>query len=128
MIQTAERLAEAQGVAAACTALGVPRSSLYRERLPATVVETPAEPPVRPAPPRALSPMEQEQVREVLNSERFQDLAPREVYAQLLDDEQYLCSWRTMYRILEQHDEVRERRNQLRHPVYAKPELLATRR
>jgi hypothetical protein len=81
MIQTAERLAEAQGVAAACTALGVPRSSLYRERLPATVVETPAEPPVRPAPPRALSPMEQEQVREVLNSERFQDLAPREVYA-----------------------------------------------
>jgi putative transposase len=126
MIQTAERLAEAQGVAAACTALGVPRSSLYRERLPATVVETPAEPPVRPAPPRALSPMEQEQVREVLNSERFQDLAPREVYAQLLDDEQYLCSWRTMYRILEQHDEVRERRNQLRHPAYAKPELMAT--
>jgi putative transposase len=70
--------------------------------------------------------MEQERVREVLNSERFQDQAPREVYAQLLDDEQYLCSWRTMYRILEQHDEVCERRNQLRHPVYAKPELLAT--
>ena len=126
MIETAERLAEAQGVTVACTALGVPRSSLYRERLAATMVDPPAEPPVRPAPPRALSPMEQERVREVLNSERFQDQAPREVYAQLLDDEQYLCSWRTMYRILEQHDEVRERRNQLRHPVYAKPELLAT--
>lgn len=126
MIQAAERLAESQGVAAACAALGVPRSSLYRQRLPATVAETPAEPSVRSAPQRALSQIERIQVREVLNSERFQDQAPREVYAQLLDEEQYLCSWRTMYRILAQHNEVRERRNQLRHPVYAKPELMAT--
>jgi putative transposase len=62
----------------------------------------------------------------VLNSERFQDLAPREVYATLLDEGQYLCHWRTMYRILAEHDEVRERRNQLSHPSYQKPELLAT--
>jgi putative transposase len=62
----------------------------------------------------------------LLNDERFQDQAPREVYAMLLDEAQYLCHWRTMYRVLAQHDEVRERRNQLRHPVYTKPELLAT--
>jgi putative transposase len=80
----------------------------------------------RPVPPRALSATEQEQVRELLNSERFQDLAPREVYAELLDEERYVCSISTMYRILAKHAEVRERRNQLRHPVYHKPELLAT--
>jgi putative transposase len=62
----------------------------------------------------------------VLNSERFQDLAPREIYAELLDEERYLCSISTMYRILAEHAEVRERRNQLRHPAYHKPELLAT--
>jgi putative transposase len=66
-------------------------------------------------------------VREVLNSDRFVDCAPRQVYAALLDEGTYLCSWRTMYRILLAHDEVRERRDQLRHPNYSKPELLATR-
>jgi putative transposase len=65
-------------------------------------------------------------VREVLNSARFQDQAPREVYATLLDEERYLCSWRTMYRILAENQEIRERRHQLQHPAYAKPELLAT--
>jgi putative transposase len=65
-------------------------------------------------------------VREVLNSERFQDSAPRQVYATLLDEGIYYCHWRTMYRILAEYGEVRERRNQLRHPVYEKPELLAT--
>jgi putative transposase len=80
----------------------------------------------RPAPPRALSSAEKAQVRELLNSERFQDLAPREVYAELLDEERYLCSVSAICRILAAHAEVRERRNQLRHPVYNKPELLAT--
>jgi putative transposase len=70
--------------------------------------------------------VEREEVRDVLNSERFQDQSPRQVYAALLDEEEYLCHWRTMYRVLEEHDEVRERRNQLRHPTYARPELLAT--
>ena len=63
---------------------------------------------------------------EILNSERFQDESPREVYATLLDENQYLCSVRTIYRILHERSEVSERRNQLRHPVYRKPELLAT--
>jgi putative transposase len=73
-----------------------------------------------------LSEEEKVQVRQVLNGERFQDCSPRQVYATLLDEGVYLCHWRTMYRILAEHDEVRERRNQLQHPMYSKPELLAT--
>jgi putative transposase len=129
MIQTAEELAGAHGVTAACAALSVPRSSLYRARPAPTVAEAvlpEPEAPTRPAPPRALSSIEKALVRELLNSERFQDLAPREVYAELLDEERYLCSVSTMYRILAEHAEVRERRNQLRHPAYQQPELLAT--
>jgi len=132
MMQTAEELAASYGVATACNALAVPRSSLYRARsatrMPEPAPESAAkpEPARRTASPRALSPAEQAQVREVLNSERFQDLAPREIYAELLDEERYLCSISTMYRILAEHAEVRERRNQLRHPAYHKPELLAT--
>jgi putative transposase len=75
---------------------------------------------------RALSAEEKAQVRETLNSPRFAEQAPREVYATLLDEGQYLCSWRQMYRILAENAEVRERRDQLRHPAYAKPELMAT--
>lgn len=115
-----ETLSETVGVVKACQALDMPRASLYRDR---QVVELPAEPTLSP---RALSPAEKAEVRQALNSERFQDLAPREVYASLLDEGQYLCSWRTMYRILAENSEVRERRNQLRHPNYVKPELLAT--
>ncbi len=120
MIQAAEQLAESVGVSVACQALGVPRSSLYRARQPKKA------PQPRPTPERALSQEEKDQVRQVLNSERFQDSAPRQVYATLLDEGAYLCHWRTMYRILDEHGEVRERRNQLQHPVYTKPELLAT--
>jgi putative transposase len=66
-------------------------------------------------------------VLDALNSERFCDMAPAAVHATLLDDEgRYICSVRTMYRILSEEGEVRERRNQLRHPGYTKPELLAT--
>ena len=104
----------------------MPRSSLYRARPTAPAPAEAVEPPARPAPPRALSLAEKEQVRDLLNSQRFQDLAPREVYAELLDEARYVCSVSTMYRILAEHAEVRERRNQLRHPAYQKPELLAT--
>ncbi len=126
MIQLTQQLAATIGTAPACQALDVPRSSFYRAQQPPplSIPFTPA--PASPTSPRALSPAEKEQVRVVLNSERFQDQAPREVYATLLDEETYVCHWRTMYRILDEQQEVRERRNQLRHPVYAKPELLAT--
>jgi putative transposase len=112
------------GVAVACDALGLPRSSFYRAQTPAPTVAVAPRP--RPVSPRALSPAEQAVVRATLDSERFQDCSPREVYATLLDERTYLCSWPTMYRILSANDEVRERRNQLHHPPYAKPELLAT--
>lgn len=122
MIASVEHLAESVSLWKACQALAVPRSGLYRQR-PVT------EPPVAAAAvvsPRALQPTEKAEVRQVLNSERFADQAPREVYATLIDEGKYLCSWRTMYRILDENQEVRERRNQLRHPQYTKPELLAT--
>jgi putative transposase len=124
MIETAEQLAEQIGVKRACRVLGVARSSLYRIRQEKRIEPVPSPEPSLS--PRALPPDEKATVREVLNSSRFQDQAPREVYATLLDEGQYLCSWRTMYRILDEHQEVRERRDQLRHPQYTKPELLAT--
>jgi putative transposase len=124
LIQSVEQLAKNVGVASACQALEVPRSGLYRSRQPVAVVPQPSPEPI--ASPRALSQAEKAEVRQILNSERFQDQAPREVYATLIDEGQYLCSWRTMYRILDENDEICERRNQLRHPNYVKPELLAT--
>jgi len=130
-MQTTEQLAEVQGVGLACEALGVPRSSLYRRRGRSTepasaLTGVRFEPAQVVAPNRSLTVDEKAQVRTVLNSERFQNQAPREVYATLLDAGQSLCSWRTMYRILDESTEVRERRNQLQHPAYSKSELLAT--
>ena len=120
MIQAAEELGKKTGISSACQALGVPRSSVYRARRPKPAAEP------RPTPKRALSPTERATVRQVLNSEEFWDSSPRQVYARLLDEGSYLCHWRTMYRILDEHAEVQERRNQLQHPNYTKPELLAT--
>lgn len=123
-MQSAEQLGKSVGVKTACQVLAAPRSSLYRAHQVAAIGPRPRRTPL-PS-PRALDPTEKARVREQLNSLRFQDQPPREVYAALLDEGQYLCSWRTMYRILDENQEVRERRNQLRHPNYAKPELLAT--
>jgi putative transposase len=120
MTALTETLARTVGVQAACRHLSVPRSRVYRARLPQGAGA------LRPPPAQALSEDERRQVRAALNSERFMDKAPRQVYAALLDEGQYLCHWRTMYRVLAAYDEVRERRDQLRHPPYHKPELLAT--
>jgi putative transposase len=117
----AEELAGRIGqTAEACEALGVARSTLYRRRRP-----VPSRSKRRPRPHRALDETEREQVLGALHSERFVDKAPAEMWATLLDEGTYYCSVRTMYRILSEHGEVRERRNQLRHPNYRKPELLA---
>ncbi len=124
-MQSVEQMAAGQSLASACAALGVSRSSLYRRRRKAGSPDPQPQQP-RPTPPRALDQTEKDKLRDLLDSERFQDLAPREVYACLLDEGVYYCSWRTMYRILTAYAQVRERRNQLRHPVYAKPELMAT--
>ena len=109
------------GTAAACDALGVSRASAYRRRQPAR------SPVPRPTPPRALDPIERQVVLETLDSERFLDQAPAQVHATLLDEGTYLCSPRTMYRVLDAAGEVKERRDQVRRPHYAAPELLATR-
>lgn len=118
-------LAERVGVQRACEALGVPRSSLYRHRSQARAGPR-RLPPARPTPARALSADERRQTLEILHSPRFVDASPAQVHATLLDDGHYLCSVRTMYRLLASQGEVRERRHQLRHPHYRKPELLAT--
>jgi putative transposase len=109
------------GVAPVCRALAVPRATYYRWHQP-----KPVAPGTPRRVPRALLPEERTQVLALLNDDRFADLAPAEVYATLLDEGKYLCSIRTMYRILHAQAEVRERRRQLRHPRYAAPELLAT--
>src|SRR5438876_1107943 len=109
------------GIAPTCAALGLPRATYYRRRRPRYV------PPRRRPSPRTLTADEQRTVLARLHEPRFVDLAPAEVYATLLDEGAYLCSERTMYRLLAAHHEVRERRNQRRHPQYAAPELLARR-
>lgn len=110
------------GTAAACRSLEIARPTFYR-RLGAEIEETPT---ARPAPPRALSASERQEVLDALHTDRFVDKAPTEVYATLLDEGTYHCSVRTMYRILGEAGEIRERRNQARHPQYQAPELLAT--
>ncbi len=110
---------EAVGVSQAFASFGVPRSRYYRRQQPKAEAGTPSRS------RRALGEQEKTQVRQLLNSERFCDASPRQVYATLLDEGHYVCHWRTMYRILGEHQEVRERRNQRRHPSYKKPELLA---
>jgi putative transposase len=119
-MESATTLSHQVGLSEACWSLGVPRSSYYRAQKPK------AKPMPRSKPKRALSDRQKIAVRDVLNSDRFCDRSPRQVYATLLDEGSYLCHWRTMYRVLADYDEVRERRNVLRHPLYEKPELLAT--
>jgi putative transposase len=123
-------LAPTVGILAACNFLSVSRASFYRQRPvlgpPVSPATEPALPVGRTAPARSLSEAEREAVLQVLHEERFQDRSPAAVQATLLDEGQYLCSTRTMYRLLEQQGESRERRDQLVHPAYHKPELLAT--
>ena len=113
-------LSQRIGVVAACDALKVSRATFYRRRAGNPVAKP------RPTPTRSLSVDEREAVLEQLHSERFVDQSPRQVYSKLLDEGSYLCSVRTMYRLLKENEATRERRDQLSHPKYKKPELLAT--
>ena len=117
VIEVAPRL----GVLATCVAFGVNVATYYRRRAPHHGPR-----PRRPSPERRLSEAERQAVLDMLHEPRFVDLAPAEVFATLLEEGRYLCSVRTMHRVLAEHGELRERRDQLRHPAYAKPELLAT--
>lgn len=108
------------GIVAACAALCVSRASYYRAQKPRP------EPKPRPRPARALSNGELARVLAKLDSEEFMDMAPAQVYAKMLEDGEYMCSTRTMYRVLADAHQVRERRAQRRHPEYKKPQLVAT--
>ena len=108
-------------MAPACDALSVPRASLYRHRRKQVAAIR-----VQGNSPRALASHEHQAVLDTLRSERFVDKAPAQIWAELLDEGQYLCSIRTMYRILHQNGAVQERRNQLRHPNHPVPRLVAT--
>ena len=107
-------------VSEACDSLELPRSTYYR----ATAGQEKRKEESRSH--RRLNDLERERVLETLVSERFCDRSVRQVWAELIDEDTYLCSVRTMYRILAKNKAVRERRNQLRHPEYRRPELLAT--
>ena len=123
-MEAVKNLASITNWTGACLALGVTRVSAYRfwKRKADPV---PAMEPVKPE--RSLSEEETQRVLDVVNSDRFADMSPPEVYATLLDEGVYLCSIRTMYRILEANKEVRERRRQAKHVQHEKPELLASR-
>jgi len=109
------------GVAELCDAFGEPRSSWYRWNSP-----QPSSPAMQQrSSPRKLSISEEQEVLDIMNTQRFQDMAPGEIHATLLDEGIYLCSERTMYRILERNQENRQRRQSLP-KNYTKPELLAT--
>jgi len=114
-------LAPIVGTRAACAALGRSRATHYRHRRPKLTVD---RQPRRSH--RALTPAEQDAVIEVLDSERFCDQAPAQVWATLIDEGTYLASVSTMYRLLRARTEIRERRRQARHPAKVKPELVAT--
>ena len=120
-MKAAEELATHVGVKPACDALSVARATFYRRLRPSTGHQQP-----RPTPARALSEKERDEVFGTLCSERFVDRSPAEVVATLLDEDVYLCSERTMYRVLASEVPVQERRAQRSHPEYQKPELMAT--
>ena len=122
MIAAVKEMAPVVGTRRACAALSLPPSAYYRSLSP----PGPREEKPRPPSARALPAEKRAEVLMVLNSERFADVAPPEVYATLLDENVRHCSVRSMYRYLAAEGQVRERRNQLRHPRYAAPELLAS--
>ena len=105
----------------ACELIGANRSTIQRRRRPPVL----GPPTPRPEPPNKLTEAERQHILSVLRSEAFCDLAPAQVWAQLLDDGIYLCSIRTMYRLLAIAGENRERRRQRTHPARTKPELIA---
>ncbi len=119
-----KQLAPTLGTSPACSAMGLPRATWYRAN-PKTN-RAPSAPRPRPKPERALLGSERQKVLDTLHEPRFMDSAPAEVWATLLDEGSYLCSVRTMYRILSDHQEIKERRNQARRTHFARPELLAT--
>jgi len=125
MIEATCELVAEMGVRAACTGMGLQRGSYYRARREARQEQHTVRRPRRS--PLALSESEREAVVDVLHSPEYVDVAPRTAYAMLLDAGIFLASVSTFYRILRSCSGTRGRRDELAHPAYAKPELLAQR-
>lgn len=126
MVEMVQELSREMSVSDACNAMGLPRSTFYRLTTTPPLKQQLKESGSTQDSGRGLGKTRREEVRATLNSERFMDRSPYVVYATLLDEGIYLCSISTMYRILRENGEVRERRNQRKLPAYRKPELLAT--
>jgi len=122
-MQSIQELQNQIPVTDSCASLGIARASFYRWKNPPAPA---AEKTSRPPSSRALSEAEKQAVLAELNSERFVDQSPGETYHCLLDEGRYYCSIRTMYRILAEQNEVKERRNQATHPHYTPPQLVAS--
>jgi putative transposase len=112
------------GTTKALASVGADRATWYRKHRQSPVPERPER--IATPQPRALTPVERKEIKATLESNEFVDEAPATVYAKLLDQGTYLASVSTMYRVLHEHDEVRERRRQATHPAHKKPELIAT--
>lgn len=119
IMNTVVSLGKEVGIRKACHTLDIPRANFYRWK------STIKKQKVRPLPHLALSPSERTTVLDILHEDRFINKSPHEIYATLLDEKRYICSIRTMYRILEKEGVIKERRNQLIRPHYARPELIA---
>jgi len=120
MIAMALEACNEYGITEASTAFGVSRATLHRLRNPKPKQKAEKHN------HRRLTDIEEQRVLDTLTNNRFLDESVPEIYATILDEGTYLCSQRTMYRVLERHQAVRERRDQCHHPEYTKPELLAT--
>lgn len=123
-----EQVAPELGVSQACRVIGVARATFYRHRRPPRTRSCIDRPPTRPRfRPNALAPCELQRVLDTLHEPRFLDASPTEVYYTLLDEGTYIASLRSLYRVLAANGEVRERRDQLRHPSHPVPRLCADR-
>ena len=108
-----------------CATLSIPRATYYRHLK--NIKSSQNESLARPTPVNALNKQEKQDVLDLLHSERFIDKTPYDVYYELIDKGKYYCSPRTMYRILAEQDESKDRRLQRNHHDAVKPELMATR-
>jgi len=115
-------ISEEIGTESACNAFSLPRSSYYYKSSSATDIAL-AE---RNLPDFAYSKEEREEILMVMNSDAYMDKTPYDIHASQLDKGNYLCSVSTMYRILDENNQLKERRNIKRSNNYQKPELLAT--
>jgi putative transposase len=105
----------------ACAALGIERSTSYRQQRPKSARRS-----VHKASHRRLNEAQRDEVLSVLHSPRFCDQTPAQTYHTLLGEGIFLASIRTMQRLLKSAGEARERRPIRPAQTHAVPRLQAT--